>query len=410
MSRIDTSMAALLRKTLIGEVKAFMPAFLSSETRERADRVAATSELLGIPSSALKRALAVHIMLSDDTRAFIAALPNGVRRPITASTRPRVAGRTITSGIDWAATTRHNATANPAGGEWVTRPSSRVFNLPENQALAWVLTTLVERAQTAAPGGIGSLAEWAQEIRAAEAKVLECKRTAWLEGVPAEWPGDGVYQRLSADRLGFYRTRVARTARQLRSLIINPSPETQVQALCSRYFEPSQDWKLFEIGILLRLCRSLDAIGHRVVRKAHFDAKLFAHYRLDCDREVRIWYQSWPAQDEYSELQDAASYYGLRATNRPDITVQISVNGITMRVIVLELKASNASEYLGSGLSQLQGYLRDRPTFTGGPASGWLVAPHEGGFTSRPPETRSLWVVSSDEVAASLAEAATAAQ
>lgn len=407
MSRIDTSMALRLRDTLLAEVKAFLPAYLSSETKERADRVAATSELLGLPEGALKRALAVHIMLSDETRAFVADLPRGIRRPVMASVRPRVAGRTVTSGIDWAATVRHQATANPAGGEWVTRPASRVFNLPENQALAWVLTTLLERAKIAVPDAKAALADWANEIRSSEATVRAGKRTAWLEAVPAEWPGDGVYQRLAADRVGFYRRRVSESARQLRSLLNNPIAEVQVEALCSRYFEPTQDWKLFEIAVLMRLCRALDGVAERVSRKATFEARQFAHYRLAGGREVRIWYQAWPHTKEPSELSAAASYYGVAATNRPDITVEIADSGATVRTIVLELKASSSSEYLGSGLSQLLGYLRDRPTYTKDAASGWLVAPPNGGFTTRDPEGRALWVVSSDEVALSLVNAAT---
>lgn len=402
MSRIDTSMSQPLRDALLGEVKAYLPAFLSSETRERADRLAASSELLGIPDRALKRVLAVHMMRSNDTQAFLKELPNGIRRPITASTRPRVAGRTVASGIDWAATLRHQATTNPSGGEWVTRPARRIFDLPENRALAWVLAALLERAQVAVPDHSASLAAWAKDIRTAEATIRTSKRVAWLESVPAEWPGDTVYERLAADRLGFYRTRVSNTARQLRALLHNPSPESQVEALCSRYFEPTQDWKLFEIGVLMRLCREFDGVGERVTRRALFSAKQFAHYRLEGGREVRIWYQAWPETKELSELQDAAKHYGLNANNRPDITVQILTNGATSRTIVLELKASSASEYLGSGLSQLQGYLRDRPTYTNHPASGWLVAPPEGGYTTRPPGDRALWVVSSEEVASRL--------
>jgi hypothetical protein len=401
-------MSPALRETFLGEVKAYLPAFLSSETRERADPVAATSDLLDLPAAALSRALAVHLLLSEETRAFVSDLPNGIRRPVTQSIRPRVAGRTVTSGIDWAATVRHQATANPAGGEWVTRPANRMFDLPENQALAWVLATLQDRAQVAVPGDERALPAWAQEIRDAEARIRASRRTAWLEAVPAQWPGDTVYERLAADRLGFYRTRVTNTARQLRAVLNNPSPQTQVEALCNRFFEPTQDWKLFEIGVLMRLCCELDEVGERVRRRATFDARQFSHYRLPNGREVRIWYQAWPDTKDASELREAATHYGVKATNRPDITVQLLKHGKTVSTVVLELKASSASEYLGSGFSQLLGYLRDRPTYTNGPASGWLVAPPEGGYVTRPPEGRALWVVSSDDVASSIAAAALA--
>ena len=406
MSRIDTSMSSDLREAMLREVMAYLPAFLSSETRERADPVAATSELLGLPDAILKRALAVHTMLADEIRDFLVDLPSGIRRPMTASTHPRVAGRNVTSGIDWAATVRHQATASPIGGEWVTRPASRMFDLPENRALAWLLSAVHERAQVAVPNPQWQSSAWAEEIRAGEARVQLSRRTAWLEAIPVEWPGDAVYQRLAADRIGFYRVRVARAARLLRALLNNPSPEAQVEALCKRYFEPTQDWKLFEIAVLTRLCRQLDDVGERVVRRVTFDAARFAHYRLDGEREVVVWYQAWPKTGEQSELHEAASHYGMKAVNRPDITVQLCKDGQPVRTIILELKASASSEYLGSGLSQLLGYLRDRPTYTKEPASGWLVAPAGDGYTTKPAGTRALWVVSSDEVAPRLAAVA----
>jgi len=399
VSLIETSMSPDLRETMLDEVKEYLPAFLSSETRERADPVAATSELLGLPIAALQRALAIHAMLADETRDFLADLPNGIRRPMTASARPRVASRAITSGIDWAATVRYQATASPIGSEWVTRPANRMFNLPENSALAWLLSAIQERAQVAVPNPETASAEWAKEILAAGARVRLSRRTAWLEGVSAKWPGETVYQRLAADRQGFYRTRVTRAARLLRSLLSNPSSQIQVEALSNRYFEPTQDWKLFEIAVLMRLCRRLDVVGERVAREATFDAHRFARYRLQGSREVQIFYQSWPETGEQSELRDAASYYGLRAANRPDITVQLCKGGEHVRTMILELKASSSSEYLGSGLSQLLGYLRDRPTFTQHPASGWLVAPHEGWYSRKDPENRALWVLSANDVA-----------
>ncbi|GAB3201819.1 hypothetical protein GCM10027062_24940 [Nocardioides hungaricus] len=414
MSQIDSSMEPDLRAVMLSEVEALLPAFLSAASVERDGPVNAAVELLGLPESDLRRVLAVHVMLSAAVRELVAALPTGVRRPLTSSVRPRVAGRTVTSGIDWAATARHRATSSPLGDIWVTRPANRVFDIPENRALAWVLKTIEERGILAVSPTSDAPGIWGDEIRAMTAVVHRARRTAWLEGVPAIWPGDEAYFRLKADRMGFYQTRVANAARYLRHILLAPRPHDVVEALSERYFEPRQDWKLFEIAVLMRITRVLSAAGTRVnpTRLFHDNRnRPFASFRISPTREVRLWYQTWPPATRPSELDDAVRHYELPfGGNRPDIVVETVDAGRSVRAIVLELKASTSGSYLSSGLTQLLGYLRDRPTLLTAPASGWLVGPAGAGYASKDPDGRALWVTSADDVASAVRSVALSAE
>ena len=403
MSQIGSSMEPSLRAAMLSEVRELLPAFLSAASIERDGPVAAAVELLGLPESDLRRVLAVHLMLSKPVRELVAALPLGIRRPLTTSVRPRVVGRTVTSGIDWAATARHRATSSPMGDIWVTRPANRIFDSPENRVLAWILKVLEERGPIAVPPPGDTRGTWAEEIRAIAVAVNRARRTAWLEAVPAVWPGDQAYLRLKADRTGFYRVRVSSAARYLRQLLIAPSPGNIVDALSDRYFEPEQDWKLFEIAVLMRVARALAAIGTRVnpTRLFH-DSKSrpFAVYRVGSAREVRVWYQAWPPATAPSELADAIRYYELPSGgNRPDIVIEFIDNGLPERALVLELKASTSGSYLSSGFAQLLGYLRDRPRLLATPGSAWLVAPPGSGYVSKSPRDGTLWITSSTDAA-----------
>jgi len=406
MSQIDSSMEPALRAVMLSEIQELLPAFLSAASIERDGPVNAAVELLGLPESDLRRVLAVHIMLSRPVRELVAALPTGVRRPLASSARPRIAGRSVTSGIDWAATFRHRATSSPLGDIWVTRPSNRIFDIPENQVLAWVLRTVEERGLMAtAPLGEASGA-WTDEIRAMTATVQRARRTAWLESVPATWPGDEVYFRLKADRMGFYQLRVAEAARYLRQLLVAPSAADIVDALSQRYFEPKQDWKLFEIAVLLRITSALNAVGARAnaTRLFHDNrTRPFAVYRLTSRRQVHVWYQTWPPATRPSELNDAIRHYELPSGGtRPDIVVEVVDSGVSTSALVLELKASGSGRYLGSGLSQLLGYMRDRPALFADAASAWVVAPASSSFASKDHEGRSLWITSADDVATAI--------
>lgn len=403
MSYVDTALEPATRDTFLREVRAFLPAFLGAAAIERQGPINAAAELLNLPPADLRRVLAVHILLSEPIRSFVSDLPIGLRRPIKSSYRPRVAGPTISSGIDWSATMRHQFTSSPTGGVWVTRPARRVFDVPENQALSWVLRALKEKADIATPS-TGPTAEWGKEIQSMAKIIHKQSQNAWLEGIPAEWPGDHVYARLRASRVGFYRTRLSNAAKRLRQLTVHPSAADVATALCERFFEPTRDWQLFEIAVLVRLVRAFDTLYERVSASRMFvggERGAFARYRLSPREELRLWYQEWPPGSGPSELQNAATYYKIgSAVTRPDIILEFLLNKVPRRLVILELKASTRPTYLAEGLAQLLGYLRDRPRLTNTEASGWLVAPPSRAYTTRPTEGRAVWVVSSDSVAA----------
>jgi hypothetical protein len=287
-------------------------------------------------------------------------------------------------------------------GVWITKPARRLFDVPENGALAWVLRALEERAIIAASALADAPTPWVAEIRDTLASVRRARKVAWLENLPTVWPGDNVYFYLRADRVGFYRTRVAEAARYLRRML-SPTEADIVEALGARYFEPTQDWKLFEIAVLLRICTALEDVGTRLGPTLSFHDRRprpFATYRLDASRKVRVWYQKWPPSTGPSELDDAIAYYRLPAGGtRPDIVIEVVEEETPLRGLILELKASTASSYMSSGFSQLLGYLRERPTLFMGQAAAWLVVPMSSNFASKPPAGRSLWITSADDVA-----------
>jgi hypothetical protein len=407
MSAIDARLPSATRESLLGEIREYLPAFLGSASVERQGPVQAASQLLNLAPADLRRVLGVHALLSEPVRALVAALPGGMRRPMTSSNRPRVASRSVTSAIDWSATIRYRATSGTLGDIWVTRPANRIFDIPENRALAWCLMVIQERSAAVRP----DVAEmWTGEIARAGEVVRRHRRAAWLEGIPAHWPGDDVYLRLQADRHGFYKLRVSAAAKLLRRLLINPNDADVAAALCERYFEPSRDWQVFEVAVLLRMCRQLDLLGKKTGSTGLLVGGRgpFASYVLPDGRRVRLWYQSWPSNAGPSELQNALAHYSINANGtRPDIVGEILDSGAAPQLIVLELKASTSASYLGAGLGQLLGYLRDRPTHTTREACGWLVAPPSSAFTSQPAEGRAIWAVDSDLVAREFCRAVT---
>jgi hypothetical protein len=224
--------------------------------------------------------------------------------------------------------------------------------------------------------------------------------------VAAVRPTDRVRRRLAAARIRFYKVLVPAVLAAIGRYTENPAPEDVVELLSQRYFEPARDWQLFELVVALRLAKAFQ-VRSVEKRKARLmigtGGSPYARYVMPDGAEVRLWYQAWPRDAGDSAYADALSRYGIRGgPSRPDLIAQKRVQGVTVDTVILELKASRNSPYLATGLVQLLGYLKDRPSAHHTRPAGWLVAPASNAFRSAAHEGSDLWALDADAVAAEL--------
>jgi hypothetical protein len=403
---IDTGFSADEREALLNEVRYHLPAFLSSSAAEREDPVGDVSELLNLRAADLRRVVAVHLGLSAQVTAFAAGLRTGLRRPITSSTRPRVVTQAVRGAIDWGATIRLQSTSASIG-LYVVRPARRVFDTPENRALAWALQRLEAELAAVVPSSDAAGTGWSARLRTNLRAIQLARRHPWLREIPPERPDASTLKRLAAARTFFYKLLLPEVLRAMRRWIDAPSPADITELLCSRYFEPSRNWQLFEIVVALRLARAFAGIstGKRRGRLLAGSGRApFAAYRLPDGGEIFLWYQAWPHAAGASIHAAARERHSIAAgETRPDIVIER--RGAAPALAVLELKATRSASYLGQGLSQLLSYLKERPTLLGEPACAWLVAPQSPAFAAAPPHSvQPLWVVDADSVAQAAVE------
>ncbi len=398
----DTHFAADERARLLNEVRAYLPGFLGSAARLGRAPIDVIDDLLGLQPSDLQRVTAVHVLLSEPVQRFVDALPHGLRRPATTTERPPVATQAVRGGIDWGATTRARAQRGWDQGVYVVRSAERKFETPENQALAWVLRELdamslraVGTSDTSNRGGaLGRIAE-------TRAKLDATRRFGWLRAVEPARPTRRTLRRLAASRRSFYREDLRATWAVLERYV-DPREEDLVELLTQRFFEPERDWQLFEIVVALRLARAFVGVGSPdptgLLVGSVSSRRAFASYRLADGDVVSLWYQAWPPGGGRSEHGAARETHGVAAgASRPDLV--ITRRGPHPDAVVLELKATRHAGYLGSGLSQLLGYIAEWPARFGPAPAGWLVAPASQAFRDAPAGANAVWVVSADSVA-----------
>lgn len=380
----------------------------------RAEPLQDVSALLNLRAQDLRRVITTHLAFTEPIIRFVEALPEALRRPLSSSLRPPVVSQAVRGPVDWAATyrTRYQQGGNPA--LFVVRPAERVFDTPENQALAWFLAELSNRVEAirpveSDPGHIMGGKSWYPHILYLNRQLAEARRHRWLAAVQPVRPAALTLHRLRSARTEFYATFLPEAIEILLRYTERPRPDEITELLCQRYFEPRLNWQLFELAVALRLTRTLeDRLGvKRSPRRLLVgrERSPFARYELDGGDVVQLWYQAWPNIKTRSLLREARDRHMLGAgSTRPDFVVERRLGETPVDVLLIEVKASRNPRTLGAGLLQLLGYLKERPEFWPKETPGWLVAPESSAFRSGSADNEPLWMINSDEVAEAVAD------
>jgi hypothetical protein len=278
-------------------------------------------------------------------------------------------------------------------------PRRRVFDTPEHRALAWALARLDDTATIAlgpSDDDIADPASWTADALAVGRRVHWARRVDWLSGITPRRPDQRVRGRLRRSRDWFVAGPLSEVLDTLIAFETTDGP-TLASLLAQRYFIPERDWRLFEVVVLIRLDRALADAADGVRRALMSESGQVGTYRIGPDQDVRLRYQRWP--DAASRRQAAAARHGVTvAPSQPDIIVERL--GVQPDRVVLELKASRRPGTLGDGLSQLLGYLHERPSLFGPQPAGWLVPlPNSELEAVDPDPGEPLWIVTADQVA-----------
>lgn len=394
---------------MLAAIRGYLPAFLHGRASEQADPAGDVRELLNLEAGDLRRVVAVHQSLDETVLAFGEGLAAGLRHPLASSIRPPEVSQGVRGPVDWSATVARRALEAGNASLYVVRPARRVFDTPENRALVWLLDSLRVSTRVALPevstadlesSWSGAARGWADRIRGLSSQVRAARRVGWLQGIRGEMPTANTIKRLRASRSSFYSRGVAPAVQSVMRLR-DPSGDVLAEVLSRRYFEPAPNWLVFEVYVALSLARAFAGASGRP-RKTRLlvgGHSAFARYAYGDGSEVTLTYQGWPRGEERSLRREASVRHGLKPSqSRPDIFIVRS--GPDPDAVILELKATHDSGYLGSGLSQLLGYLGERPEVWRHEPSGWLVAPASSAFVDRVAERgEPLWIVSADRVA-----------
>jgi hypothetical protein len=409
VSRVDADLTAEQVEAMLDEVRAYLPAYLSSPARVHRQSLEDVRELLRLEMADIRRLVAIHVCLSSQVTGFAEALADGMRNAPASSARRAAATRSVRGSIDWGGTVRQRAMTGNDRTLFAIRTAERDFDTNKNRVVAWLVSEIGRALRTAAgswsrdpPGTPGLLKG---DLTAMTAKIAQARKTIQLESIETRSPNADAVRAMRTSRRAFHREHVAPAA-ELMLRADDPGPKVITEILCEMLFEPDTAWRLYELLIALRLARAFDnpELGlapapMRLLRGAANPGG-YATYRRPDGGTVELTYQGWPKDSAESARAQAAALHGLKTkASIPDVLmIHRDADREIVDVVVLELKASLKGGYLAQGLSQLLGYVGEHPRLLAQRPAAWLVAPDEA-FTAADAEAGSpLWIVGASEI------------
>lgn len=296
------------------------------------------SALLQMPSSEVRYLAQLQFILSEPVGQLLEQMPMLVRRLTTTSrTETEISAERIRGSIRWSETFAQRA-ATGIPHVFVTAPSQRAFDTPENRVLAFALSAITE---------FGRRTGWARSNVPGPAEIIRDRvsaATRWrqsraLVDVPIDFPSSMIVARVRAGR-NRKRYQAALDVLELYSRYIARLDRTAIrEAVETHALVASRDSVLLELHCAFDTIRAFRELGWSSAPTT----LLHPPHILRCfkdGQQVDLYYQSAPRPLALGSLYSAvqkAHHFENTGGLIPDLVARLKV-GPETRWILIEVK------------------------------------------------------------------------
>lgn len=294
--------------------------------------------LLQMSAAEVRYLAQLDFILSEPVRGLLEQMPSLTRRltPTTAF-ETEVSSQRIRGSIRWSETYAQRA-ATGAPNLFVTTPTRRAFNTPENQVLAFALFSIAE---------FGKRTGWHRGASTGPARDVHdrvAEATRWLQarpfvGVPKLPPTPTTMSRVRTGRARLRYWKALEVVELYRRYIARLDREAIRDAVEHRALLASRDSVLLELHCAFDTIKALRRLGWEAPPTGILWPPLIFRGHRD-EAKVEVFYQATPgalsAGSRYHEVQ-AAHDFSSSGGLIPDLVIKISSNGET-RWLLVEVK------------------------------------------------------------------------
>jgi len=311
----------------------------------------------------------VHFLLSDEIKAFVKIVPRILRRLSHATQKEVLVNRGCVKGkIDWNLTIKERCARGYDQTIFVCRPPSRIYNLPENQLLKFVLTQIRRlMEETAKLPKVEEKNVRLEELRTKDGKEKWADRMSWLKfhvnnalknihlkgvDVPS-LVNERMIRRAQTARNKDYES-VADSHSLHRQIIQRLDKKTLRQLIEERFLKPLKEDALYELFVLFETMNSLGKPEElNLIRPG---ARAIAKYRIG-EEIVHVYFQRTKDLFTTSEYKSIFDDYDLNVSSRrPDITLYFEREH---KFVIIEVKLTKDRDYIVDSVYKVLGYLAD---------------------------------------------------
>jgi len=311
----------------------------------------------------------VHFLLSNEVKEFVKTVLAIFRRISHSTQREVIVNRGFVRGIiDWSRTLKERYSKGYDPTIFVCRPTARIYNLPENQLLKFILVKIKRLIEeTAALPKVEEKSIRLEELKTEDGKEKWTDRLSWIK-FHVNRALRHVYLREveTPNQVSARMLRRAKTARNkdyirvvdsysLHNRIIQRMDrETLEELVEKRVLEPLEKDTLYELYVLFEV---MDALGKpEEINLIKRDAKAIGIYRIGEER-VYVYFQRVKGLFEESEYKRIFEDYALDVSSRrPDIILHFLKQG---KFLIVEVKRTTDRDYIVDSVYKVLGYLAD---------------------------------------------------
>lgn len=339
--------------------------FLGALPQEIEDGI---KNLTGLTTEDIELLKKVHFLISDEVNELVSEIPHLMRNLAHSTQRNVVRTRGIVKGrIDWNYTYKERyAQGFNDKTLFMCRPASKMYDLPENQLLKFILSKVhqfsdnIKFLSKISSENINpdDLRSWGEKIILNDLVVKKTLKHVLFHNITSnQFIRSKSLQRTSNHRNPSYK-KVASCYKLYYNLFINKEPEILKSLIQKQILTPLSDDRLFELYVLFKILDNYEPERLKV-RLLTYDEKYTAKYELD-NKKVFIYYQkSAPGFGSESKYKNIFDAYSLDVSLRlPDIILRIEEDEHDSFILV-EVKRTSSRNYTVDSVYKVLGYLND---------------------------------------------------
>jgi len=311
----------------------------------------------------------VHFLLSEEVKKFVETVSTIFRRISHSTQREVIVNKGFVRGrIDWNRTLKERYSKGYDPTIFVCSPPARIYNLPENQLLKFILVKirrLIE--ETKALPKVEEKNIRLDELRTEDGKEKWTDRISWIKFHVNRALKHAYLREVDIpDQVNARMLRRAKTARNkdyekvadgysLHNQIIQKMDRDMLKKLVEKkVLEPLERDTLYELYVLFEVMDSLGKPEELNLIKS--GAQSIGAFKIG-EKTVRVYFQRVRGLFKESNYKQIFDDYELDVSlRRPDIILRFENNG---RFLMIEVKRTTNPGYIVDSVYKVLGYLAD---------------------------------------------------